>query len=243
MAETVVIMTTAMDTATKGNTKASRIKGKASRIRDKHITVVGKDIKVSQIKDMALGIRDKHIMVAMVNSITLIKDMDIKVEAVMDTKASQTQVITVVVAMDSSRDCRIKEQLKEVEVKHRSNLKAMDLIKEERINWVVARKGSMIPASKDSRIKDLRALSKPHHSQRLHLVALTALAVVSRTVFLAATRPVFPTIHSRPLDKGIHLVNLEPLNNTVACPAMEDHLFFHHSHLLLHWSIGLKSAP
>ncbi|KAF9342123.1 hypothetical protein BGX34_008763, partial [Mortierella sp. NVP85] len=152
-------------------------------------------------------------MVAMVNSTTLIKDMDIKAVAVMDTKASQTQVIPVV-AMDSSRDCRIKEQLKEVEVKHRSNLKVMDLIKEERINWAMARKDSMIPASKDSRIKDLRALSKPHHSQRLRLVAPTALAVVSRTVFLAATRQVFLTIHSRTLDKVIHLVNLEPLNNT-----------------------------
>ena len=209
-------MTIVMDTITMDNTKASQIKDKVSRIRD------------------------KHIMVAMVNSTTLIKDMDIRAVAVMDTKASQTQVITVAVAMDSSRDCRIKEQLKEVVAKHRSNLKAMDLIKEERINLVMARN---ILVHRASQIKDPQALSKPHHSQRLHLVALTALAVVSRTVFLAATTPVFPTIHPRTLDRVIHLVNLEPLNNTVARPAVEGHLFFHHSHLPFQWSIDLKSAP
>jgi len=209
-------MVTKVDTVTMASTKASRIKDMVSRTKDKHIMVVAMDIKVSQIKDMALGIRDKHIMVAMVNSITLIKDMDIKVEAVMDTKASQTQVIMVVVATDSSKVFQIKEQL-------------MDLIKEERIKWVVAHK---ILVHRASQIKDPQALSKPHRSQLLDLVALTVWVVVSRTIFLAATRPVFPTIHSRTLDKGIHLVS--PHSNQAACPAVEGYPFFHRSHLLLH---------
>ncbi|KAF9348008.1 hypothetical protein BGX34_002757 [Mortierella sp. NVP85] len=87
--------------------------------------------------------------------------MDIKVVAVMDTKASQTQVITVV-ATDSSKVFQIKEQLKEVEAKHRS--KAMDLTKEELINLVVARK---ILAPRASQIKDPQPTSGPGGSNGL----------------------------------------------------------------------------
>jgi hypothetical protein len=110
MAATVVAMTTAMDTGTMGNTKTFRL------------------------KDMAL-IRDKHSVAEMNNAIASI-DIRVVVMAVatMDIKASQTQAITV--AMDKHKVCRIKERAREVEGKHRSNLKVMDLIKEERMKWV-----------------------------------------------------------------------------------------------------------
>ncbi|KAF9362772.1 hypothetical protein BGX34_005548 [Mortierella sp. NVP85] len=206
------------------DTKIFRIKDMALGIKHKHTMVVVTDTKDYQIMVRVSRVRGRHIMAAMdtkdcriMAKASRIRDKHIMV--VMDTKASQTQVISV--AMDSSKVCRIKEQLKEAEVKHRSNLKAMDLIKEELIN--LARK---ILVRRASRTRDPQGLSRPLHNRLLRRVILVIWVVVSRTVFLVATRQVFLTIHPRTLDKGIHLVNPEPHNNA--------HTFLRRSGLLLH---------